>query len=394
MPDKNFGLLENLQEFTAYILGGSQVPYIPYQEDGNWEPYLPKYEAQADEFESYGCTEWGLQNQIEIMYKRLFGTEPNYDEWFNYPLVPINVGGQDPQVTYESARKTGFIPAGTVDTPRTIQEARDKSRITSSMLAKGQNWLQAHDFKHEWLWNSRPSNAVEVMHRALETSPLGVSVTAWMQDDSGKYVDNGMRNNHWCVCYKIDDEGIHIFDTYDHSKKVLHIDHKIARVKRIWLNKKTYSASKRHKNVLVEILERLMNKKTLLQHCQDSIGIDITPDDMIPDNVSCAITVSTLLRRIDVTFPLVAGTWTLWDILEHRKDYERVTVPSAETIIISPTGTGNGSMPGHVGIFMEDGIIASNDSNTGKFLKNYTLDTWYKRYVEKGGFKIQMYKKK
>lgn len=135
-------------------------------------------------------------------------------------------------------------------------------------------------------------------------------------------------------------------------------------------------------------------KKTLLQLCEESIGIDITPEDTYPDMVSCAITVSTLINKLDPTFVKVAGTYTLWDMLAHRADYERVTVPSPETIIISPTGTGNGSIPGHTGIFLRDGVIASNDSQTGKFLKNYTLDTWKKRYVDKGGFKIYLFKKK
>lgn len=67
-----YGLEEQLQEFTAYILGASKVPYIPYQEDGNWEPYLPRYEAQADNFETYCCTVFGALNQIETLENYLY----------------------------------------------------------------------------------------------------------------------------------------------------------------------------------------------------------------------------------------------------------------------------------------------------------------------------------
>ena len=45
-------------------------------------------------------------------------------------------------------------------------------------------------------------------------------------------------------------------------------------------------------------------------------------------------------------------------------------------------------MPGHTGVILANNVIASNDSATGKFIKNYTLDTWAERYVNKGGFKM------
>lgn len=133
--------------------------------------------------------------------------------------------------------------------------------------------------------------------------------------------------------------------------------------------------------------------KTLLQVCEEHLGIDVTPSDLIPDTVACADTITTLIRNVDKTFPLVSGTWTLYDILEHRKDWKRVTEPSPETLILSPTGMGGSSMIGHVGIFLKDGVIASNDSTTGKFMVNYTLDSWTKRYKKQGGLPIFLYKR-
>ena len=394
---KNLGLVEELRAFTDYVLGDMNfMPWIEYREDGDWTQFLPKYEAQARNFETFGCTVWGTQNQIETFEKAIFGTEPNYSENFTYLLTPVNIGyGADPQRVYDCIRHDGLIPNEDLETPDTPDAFTDISRITSSLLAKGQNWLTKYEIKHEWLWGVRPDNALELMKKALKTSPLGISVTAWHQNGEGKYIDNGMPNCHWCICYKIDDTGIYAFDSYDNSHKLLTLDHKIQRAKRIWMNKKTYKASQFHVRILKKILSLLMmQQKTLLQLCEENIGKDVTPDDLVPDTVACAITASTLLNMRDASFPKVAGTWTLWDILEHHKDYERVTVPSAETIVISPTGTGNGSMPGHVGIMLDNNVIASNDSATGKFLKNYTLDTWRDRYVTKGGFKIYMYKKR
>jgi hypothetical protein len=70
----NYGLLEEIQEFTAYVLGSAHVPYIPYQEDGNWEPYLPKYESQRTKIgqETNGCTVFGTLSQMETMLNKLY----------------------------------------------------------------------------------------------------------------------------------------------------------------------------------------------------------------------------------------------------------------------------------------------------------------------------------
>jgi len=394
---KNYGLLDELFEFGAYILGGNKVPYIHYNPSGNWEKYLPEYEPQAENYETNGCTVWGTQNQIEIFHKFLYDKEPNYSERFTYNLVPVKpASGSDPQKVYDCIREYGLIDNRYLPVPDTIEEFLDMSKITDKMYDRGKKWKERYELKHEWLWTLPPKDRTSVIRDALKTSPIAVSVTAWMQDGNNLYIDNGIRNNHWCVAYKVDDDGgIWVLDSYNHYTKKLHPDHYIHRAKRIWLNRKTKSYQKKHIRILEEILKQLMlfKKPTLLELAEQSIGTDVTPDDMVPDTVACAISLTTLINQTDKTFPKVAGTWTLWDILEHRSDYQRVTVPTPGCIVVSPTGTGNGSIPGHAGIIMADNTIASNDSATGKFIKNYTLDTWRARYVDKGGYKIFMYKK-
>lgn len=137
-------------------------------------------------------------------------------------------------------------------------------------------------------------------------------------------------------------------------------------------------------------------KKTLVEYCIEALGTDVTPDDLVPDIVACAITVSTLMNKVDSTFPKVSGTWTLYDILVHRKDYEKVNDMTPGTIVISPTGMGNSKkLPnGHVGICTRDNKIASNNSDTGLFTENYTLDTWTKRYVTMGEYPLFLFRKK
>lgn len=68
-----YGLLpDSVREFGEYVFGGAQMPFIPYQEDGNWEAYLPRYESQSDKYDTCCCTVFGAHSQIEIMMNKLY----------------------------------------------------------------------------------------------------------------------------------------------------------------------------------------------------------------------------------------------------------------------------------------------------------------------------------
>ena len=392
-----YGFTEELQEFTAYILGQTTVPYVPYNESGSWEEWLPKYENQTTKLgqETSGCTVWGSLNQLETLHKFLYGEEPNYSERFTYLNVPIDPArGADPHRTHETIRAHGVVDERDLPMTSTIAEYLDTSDITGSLRAKGQYWLKRHDYRHEWLWRTRPANYIEILKDALHTSPIGVSVSAWNRVGN-EYVSYGDVNNHYCLLYKIDDEGHPwVFDSYDHSKKKLSKDHNIRRAKRIWLNKRTPRALRRHVSLLQSIVNTLMNKKTLLDVCKAALGTDASPNDEAPDELGCANTLTALLKQVYPETPIITGTWTLNEYLKNPANgYVRVTVPTPETIIISPTGAGTGT--GHVGIFLEDGVIASNTSfgtQRGKFLGNYTLNLWLARYRNKQGMPVLMYK--
>ena len=71
-----------------------------------------------------------------------------------------------------------------------------------------------------------------------------------------------------------------------------------------------------------------------------------------------------------------------------------VEAPIEGDIVISPTGYGTTGkvLNGHVGIYVGNQDIMSNDSQTGKFEKNYTLFSWKKRYGEEGGYPVKFYR--
>jgi hypothetical protein len=137
-----------------------------------------------------------------------------------------------------------------------------------------------------------------------------------------------------------------------------------------------------------------MSKKTLLDVCKENLGKDASPADIVDDVVGCAETVTTLLRTVYPQTPIITGTYTLLEYFKNPKNgYVQTSDTTPETIIISGTGTGNGSIRGHVGIFSENGLIMSNDSATGKWLENYDYHTWTRRYKDKGGMPIYLFVK-
>lgn len=235
---KQYGFNPDLVKIKPedYVFG-SALPYIIIKEDGQYDDFLPVYEPQADKYETSGCTVWGGQNQIETYFKKVFGFEPNYAEIFNYVLVGIRPPGANPQDAYQSFKNDGLVDNELLPIPDTYEKFIDTKQITEELKAKGKEWLERYDFKHEWLINPTKEQIVN----ALPCSPIAIAVTAWIEEDE-LYIDNGRPNTHWCLCYGYikDERGIRlkIFDSYDHSKKLLHPDHKTSVAKRILIKKK------------------------------------------------------------------------------------------------------------------------------------------------------------
>lgn len=123
---------------------------------------------------------------------------------------------------------------------------------------------------------------------------------------------------------------------------------------------------------------------TLYRSAHSFLGRDASPADIAPDLLGCAESVSNVIQRVLPDFPIITGTWTLWQKLEEDPRFRRVTIPMPGTIIIAPTGSVRADIPGHVGIFGPSTQIMSNNSLTGTWEENYTLASWQERYETAG----------
>jgi len=145
--------------------------------------------------------------------------------------------------------------------------------------------------------------------------------------------------------------------------------------------------------LLRQFLNLLLLRKSeyIYQEALNHIGVDASPDDLVDDVVGCAESVTTILQK-HINMPIITGTYTLFEYMNKSGNFARVDIPTAGNIVISPTGMGDGSMRGHVGIIGRNDVIMSNDSYSGKWMANYTVQAWRSRYSGQGKMPVYFYK--
>src|SRR3990167_3836247 len=74
-----FGFKVPTIKIEDHIFGGAGYGAV-LNESGQHDNFKPKYEPQADNFETQGCTVWGTENAIEFLHIEKFGVEKNYEE--------------------------------------------------------------------------------------------------------------------------------------------------------------------------------------------------------------------------------------------------------------------------------------------------------------------------
>jgi peptidoglycan hydrolase-like protein with peptidoglycan-binding domain len=138
------------------------------------------------------------------------------------------------------------------------------------------------------------------------------------------------------------------------------------------------------------------NREILHEAALSCLNKDVTPADIVSDEVACAETVNAIYKKaFGKEIGGGASTYMLYESLKNNPLFVKTNSPSAGDIVISPTGHGNGTLSnGHVGIVGVDNSIMSNNSSTGKFTRNFTFESWRTRYVYRGGFPMAFFTRK
>lgn len=132
--------------------------------------------------------------------------------------------------------------------------------------------------------------------------------------------------------------------------------------------------------------------KSLSNIALSFIGTDVSESlfgkDFVDDVVACSESVSLVIKELFPDFPIISYTPNLHDFLLKDKRFRQTLTPSKNCIVLSPTEEAN---IGHVGIFVSDKTIASNDSRTGLFEENYTWESWLRGFKIKKGLHTYLF---
>ncbi len=261
-PNKtaNYGLIIEPTEIDHYVFGGSSISQDILQADGQWDAFLPVYEPQfGDGWDTDGCTVWGTLNALEIISKKIYGTDTDYSERFTYNMVPVRPPGSDPHKVAECIRKNGVVDNALLPMTTTYEDFIRP--VSSNLIEQAKRWLKEYEICHEWLFSLdiKVTDTKKTMMEALRLSPLGVSVTAW-KEVNGLYVDDGRPNNHWCVCFGyVENEYWKIFDSYDQTIKKLAWDFNFQCSKRYRVVKRPVTTNLW--NVIINFISKLWIQK-------------------------------------------------------------------------------------------------------------------------------------
>lgn len=406
---RGHGLIIEPPSETDYVSGDGNLSGEVINPDGNWLPFIPKFEHQAPRFETNSCATQATLNAYETLSIFLLGEEKNLSD-----RMVAKGSGTDPKAGNSPQKVSYFFYKNwsvfEEDYPMEGVQTVDEyyKEIPDILYSKAQIVRGDGVWGYEAITNPTKLK----LQDALTKGAVCISVAAWGQDENGIYYKPATwRDNHYVQLLQIKPNGNYlVFDSYDPSLKEYRGDAIPAIAYRYTLNEEQVDYITRAIAWIKEQLAKLVPvtlpkpvpknySEQIYQAAYKAIGKDNTPFDQVPDEVACVHHMSTILRGALKTFPIMDSTKVLFGYLEKSPAWEPLEAPEVGAIIVNVTDTGNGVVAhGHCGIVgkikSEDGSpwVMSNDSDTGLWSVNYTVNSWKEHYQKKGGMKTFFYR--
>lgn len=145
--------------------------------------------------------------------------------------------------------------------------------------------------------------------------------------------------------------------------------------------------------------KKITRRIVLFEYAKLCLGKDMAP---VEDEYGCMEAVANIAKRVGIIIGGGASTYFANRFFRRSKKFKKIASFKPATgiknirpgqIVISATGYGGTkAVPnGHVGIISDGKKIMSNNSKNGLWEENYTLASWYKRYVTKGKYPMDIY---
>ena len=419
------------------------------------ESYLPLGVLQFNNvMDTSGCASRGPLNCLEAKLQYFYdnGMHPNLQKWFDNngyrkngkfalcdAFIEILSGttrqGNSLKAPIVAISEHGVIPAYLIplEDNMTWEQYMNPTRITKAHTDLGKEFLRRIWFNYEQV-------PLAQFREAIRDDILDVALPAWPAPIDGVYPRMDGIFNHAVIRF---DNEINIFDNYIPFVKKLALDYRFFD----W----AYSFSITGQNPFPDetltifevlqkygllrffsvIIERLFSDVTKLppppppkppeisvlppeqpkvpppppepqpvpvlspsEHfynvCKESLGQTLVEKDKA--ELGCVNAISFLRKKaFGNAEPQFEGTWTFMRELESNGNYKEISTPEIGAIILCATGTGNGKLPhGHTGTCGKFGIM-SNDSDTGKWMQNYSYEAWKNHFEVVGGFKTRYF---
>lgn len=245
MAVKPRGLIVEPFQPEDYLGGTSQSLEAKYggtviNPSGDWSNYLPSTEDQdTSDGDTWACASFGTSNAVEILARFTFKESIDLSDRFLAKTSGTLPGkGNSPIKVADTLRHSWSVKEPEWPDTNTVEEyyAEIPANLKTLAVARGAEF----EFGYQYV----PNNPASIKAH-LQTSPLGIAVTAWQADAQGVYQRiAGMAENHWPVLIKVLDNGNYkVFDSFPPFIKEVHPSAAQSIAMSYYLNKQVVSES-------------------------------------------------------------------------------------------------------------------------------------------------------
>lgn len=233
-----YGLIEGKPEEGNWILGErSDAKHVIVQSDRNWEPFLPKFEYQKKDYETYACVSFSGLNCLETYINRLYGFEYNFSDRYTANISgTIYKKGNYLNKVAESIRKDGLVLERNYQYDAKTPEEY-YAPISDSITLQAKEFYE--DWEIQWEWVGSVITEPDKLWEGLQYAPIQVTVHAWYPPE-GPYNRVERERNHAVMLFtgKYKDSWF-IYDHYDEKIKRLSWDFNFGAAIKFTANRKT-----------------------------------------------------------------------------------------------------------------------------------------------------------
>lgn len=218
MEQRKFGLVIEPLAKTDFVQGDGKLAGEVINPEGDWLPWIPRFEHQAPRFETNSCATQATLNAFETLHRFIFGDEENLSDRFVAEGSGTNPKqGNSPQKVALFFRKNWscYEEDYPMEGVQTVDEYYQP--LPDLLYSQAEVARQSSTFSYEAITNPTKLK----LQDSLTKGTVAMSAAAWATDENGIYYKpQGWRDNHYVQLLQIKPNGNYlVFDSYDPSLK-------------------------------------------------------------------------------------------------------------------------------------------------------------------------------